>query len=398
MDNEIKYMRIGTSLYKVVHKPGLSGSTTKAIIQWSYGALRQDESKEYIFSIPKYDGFCIVPDNINYKRVVGTFYNKYEPINHIPTEGTFAHIESLIQHIFEEQYEMGMDYIQLLYTRPLQKLPILMLVSQERNTGKSTFLNFLKAIFQDNVTFNTNEDFGSKFNEDWATKLLVVVDEVMLNKREDTERLKNLSTALNYKVEAKQKDRHEIEFFSKFVLCSNNESFPIIIDPEETRFWVRKIRHLEADDTNFLFKLKEEIPAFLFYLQHRNMHTRVQSRMWFSAADLRTAALEKIMSNSRSRLELDMAELFYDIMDALHIDSLSFCISDLIPLFDYHHIKMEKSQVRRILKESWRLPHAENALSYSTYIIDRNNDTGYVEVRRIGRFYTVSRDNISHLC
>lgn len=104
------------------------------------------------------------------------------------------------------------------------------------------------------------------------------------------------------------------------------------------------------------------------------------------------------MSNSRSRLELDMAELFYDIMDALHIDSLSFCISDLIPLFDYHHIEMEKSQVRRILKESWRLPHAENALSYSTYIIDRNNDTGYVEVRRIGRFYTVSRDNISHLC
>ena len=92
-----------------------------------------------------------------------------------------------------------MDYIQLLYTRPLQKLWILLLVSQERNTGKSTFLNFLKAIFQDNVTFNTNEDFGSKFKEDWATQLLVVVDEVMLNKREDTERLKNLSTALNYK-------------------------------------------------------------------------------------------------------------------------------------------------------------------------------------------------------
>lgn len=171
MEDEIKYMRIGTSLYKVVRKPGLSGSMTKTIIQWSYGAIRQDESKEYIINIPKYDGFCIVPDNINYKRVVGNFYNKYEPINHIPTEGSFVHIDSLIHHIFEEQYELGMDYIQLLYTRPLQKLPILLLVSQERNTGKSTFLNFLKAIFQDNVTFNTNEDFGSKFNEDWATKL-----------------------------------------------------------------------------------------------------------------------------------------------------------------------------------------------------------------------------------
>lgn len=397
MEDEIKYMRIGTSLYKVVRRPGLSGSMTKTIIQWSYGAIRQDESKEYIINIPKYDGFCIVPDNINYKRVVGNFYNKYEPINHIPTEGSFVHINSLIHHIFEEQYELGMDYIQLLYTRPLQKLPILLLVSQERNTGKSTFLNFLKAIFQDNVTFNTNEDFGSKFNEDWATKLLVVVDEVMLNKREDTERLKNLSTALNYKVEAKQKDRHEIEFFSKFVLCSNNEAFPIIIDPEETRFWVRKIRHLESDDTDFLKKLKVEIPAFLYFLLHRQMYTRVQSRMWFSASDLRTAALERIMNSSRSRLELDMAELFNEIMDAHHTDSISFCMADLIALFEYHHIKMDKAQVKRILKDLWKVPHAENALSYSTYIIDRDNTTGYTEVRRIGRFYTVSHDNISHL-
>ena len=48
--------------------------------------------------------------------------------------------------------------------------------AEERNTGKTTFLNFLKALFQDNVTFNTNEDFRSQFNSDWAGKLLIVVD------------------------------------------------------------------------------------------------------------------------------------------------------------------------------------------------------------------------------
>lgn len=36
-----------------------------------------------------------------------------------------------------------------------------------------------------------------------AGKLLVMVDEVLLNRPEDTERLKNLSTALIYKMEAK---------------------------------------------------------------------------------------------------------------------------------------------------------------------------------------------------
>ena len=124
------------------------------------------------------------------------FLNLYEPIEHKPhAGGLFPLSDSLMRHIFGEQYELGMDYLQLLYLQPTQKLPIvLLLVSEERNTGKSTFLNFLKAVFENNVTFNTNEDFRSQFNSDWAGKLLIVVDEVLLNRREDSERLKNLST------------------------------------------------------------------------------------------------------------------------------------------------------------------------------------------------------------
>ena len=193
-------------------------------------------------------------------------FNLYEPIEHKPQQGDFSHIQSLMRHIFGEQYELGVDYMQLLYLQPTQKLPIILLVSEERNTGKSTFLNFLKAMFENNVTFNTNEDFRSQFNSDWAGKLLIVVDEVLLNRREDSERLKNLSTTFTYKMEAKGKDRTEVAFFAKFVLCSNNEYFPILIDAGETRYWVRKIMPLQSDDTNFLQKLKVEIPAFLYFL------------------------------------------------------------------------------------------------------------------------------------
>ena len=165
------------------------------------------------------------------------------------------------------------------------------MVSEERNTGKSTFLNFLKAVFQNNVTFNTNEDFRSQFNSDWAGKLLIVIDEVLLNRREDSERLKNLSTTLSYKVEAKGKDRDEISFFAKFVLCSNNELLPVIIDVGETRYWVRKIERLKSDDTDFLQKLKAEIPAFLYFLQHRTLSTNKESRMWFAPQLTFTPAL-----------------------------------------------------------------------------------------------------------
>ena len=34
---------------------------------------------------------------------------------------------------------------------------------------------------------------SSQFNSDWAGKLLIMVDEVLLNRREDSERLKNPS-------------------------------------------------------------------------------------------------------------------------------------------------------------------------------------------------------------
>lgn len=207
-----EFIRVGTTLYKIVNQPRINGGFVKKRIVWNNETLRQDYGKDFIATVPKYDGFCTVPNHVNYQPVIDKFLNLYEPIGHQPKEGEFPHVESLISHIFGEQYELGMDYLQLLYLQPVQKLPILLMVSEERNTGKSTFLNFLKAVFQNNVTFNTNEDFRSQFNADWAGKLLIVVDEVLLNRREDSERLKNLSTTLSYKVEAKGKDRDEISF------------------------------------------------------------------------------------------------------------------------------------------------------------------------------------------
>ena len=392
-----EFIRVGTSLYKIVEQPRLNGGYVKKRIAWNNEPLRQDYGKDYIGSVPKYDGFCTVPEHIGYRPVVGKFLNLYEPIDHRPKEGDFSHIQSLIRHIFGEQYELGMDYLQLLYLQPIQKLPILLLVSEERNTGKSTFLNFLKALFQNNVTFNTNEDFRSQFNSDWAGKLLIVVDEVLLNRREDSERLKNLSTTLSYKVEAKGKDRDEIAFFAKFVLCSNNEYLPVIIDAGETRYWVRKIERLQSDDTDFLQKLKAEIPAFLHFLQHRQLSSEKESRMWFAPSLLHTEALQKIIRSNRNRLEIEMQELILDIMDSVGTDTFSFCYNDLLLLLVHSQVKVEKHQVRKVLQECWKLTPAPNTLTYNTYQVDYTRECRYSPIRRIGRFYTVTREQLTTL-
>ena len=392
-----EFIRVGTSLYKIVEQPRLNGGYVKKRIAWNNETLRQDYGKDYIGSVPKYDGFCTVPEHIGYRPVVGKFLNLYEPIDHRPKEGDFSHIQSLIRHIFGEQYELGMDYLQLLYLQPIQKLPILLLVSEERNTGKSTFLNFLKALFLNNVTFNTNEDFRSQFNSDWAGKLLIVVDEVLLNRREDSERLKNLSTTLSYKVEAKGKDRDEIAFFAKFVLCSNNEYLPVIIDAGETRYWVRKIERLQSDDTDFLQKLKAEIPAFLHFLQHRQLSSEKESRMWFAPSLLHTEALQKIIRSNRNRLEIEMQELILDIMDSVGTDTFSFCYNDLLLLLVHSQVKVEKHQVRKVLQECWKLTPAPNTLTYNTYQVDYTRECRYSPIRRIGRFYTVTREQLTTL-
>ena len=397
MTDGIPYMRVGTTMYKQVNQPVVNGGFTKRLIPWTASAIKVDHGNDYLSHVPKYDGFCTMPSHIDYQPVVGSFLNLYQPIDHVPVKGEIPHIESLIRHIFGEQYDLGVDYLQLLYMNPVQKLPILLLVSEERNTGKTTFLNFLKAIFQENATFNTNEDFRSQFNADWAGKLLIVVDEVLLSRREDSERLKNLSTAKTYKVEAKGKDRMEVQFFAKFVLCSNNELYPVIIDKEETRYWVRKVAHLESDDTSFIDKLKAEIPAFLYYLQHRKLATDQQSRMWFSPKAIHTEALDKIIRNNRPRLEVDMSEVIFDIMDKMTVTSVQFCLEDLMALLTFAHVKAEKSLVRKILKDYWKLLPAPNALTYTTYVNDYSLGVGYRSKSAVGRFYTVTRETIRNL-
>jgi hypothetical protein len=273
-------------------------------------------------------------------------------------------------------------------------LPILLLVSNERNTGKTTFLRFLKMIFGKNDTFTTNEDFRSQFNSDWAHRLLVLVDELLLNKMEDTEKIKNLSTAGDYKIEAKGKDRREIEFFAKFVLCSNNEKNPIIIPKEEVRFWVRKINPVEKDNINLREQMAAEIPHFLHFLQFRKLSTLNESRMWFSPKLLETPALLKIKKYNTNKIEMEMATYCLDIMERAEKDKITCCPVDLLDIIRNVGLKTDITQVRNILKDSWGLRSDKN----SDYTFYHTGTAGKLfPVKRKGRYFEIMRNDIDKI-
>lgn len=393
-DKSEHYLRVGTSFYKIVKRPLISGDFIEERRLWNYETLRQDHSKDFISGIEKFDGFCSVPDHVNYKRSIGKFLNQYEPVNYSPVKGNCPITIEFLTHIFGKQLELGLDYLQLLYLKPLVRLPILLLVSKERNTGKTTFLNFLKAIFAGNMTFNTNEDFRSQFNSDWANKLIVAVDEVLLDRREDSERIKNLSTAISYKSEAKGKDRSEVEFFAKFILCSNNENCPILIDQGETRYWVRKVCSLKEENNRMLSILKGEMPYFLYYLLNRRLSTKSESRMWFRYDLLVTDALRRIIHYNKGKIEVEMQHIILEVMQIKELEEYRFCVTDIHDMLIRISIKTDTTQIRRILQDKWQL-QPDNTTRYTAYVFGANNDI--LEVKKSARVYRISRQRLDEI-
>ena len=145
-------------------------------------------------------------------------------IHHLFGTKTVSYTDPETKEKLEYQtLDLALDYLQLLYQKPQQKLPILCLVSKENNTGKSTFANFLRMMLGANTAIVGNADLQSDFNAHWANKSVVVCDETKIDKQQVVEKIKNLSTARKIYMNAKGRGQVELDCFIKFVLINNNE-------------------------------------------------------------------------------------------------------------------------------------------------------------------------------
>lgn len=387
-----KYIRVGTEFYKIIK----SSSGNKVLQKWNRQTLIDDYGKDSIAKVNKYESFCIVPSHNKYEQIINNCYNQYQLLSYELKEGNkYQNIIHFLQHIFGEQFEIGLDFLTILWQKPTQILPILCLVSTERNTGKTTFINLLKLIFEYNMTINTNDDFRSRFNADWSGKLIIAVDEVLLDKREDSERIKNLSTAKSNKIELKGKDKFEQDFFGKFILCSNNEDSFIKIDSEEIRYWIRKINPLQNhDDINLIKKMKEEVPYFANFLNTRNISTIPTTRMWFSAEQLYTPSLGKLINGNRSYVEKELEELLIDEFENSGEDELCYTAKNLVDLLKRNNVLAQSNYIVKLLKEKYKLKPVNSSYKYyRTEFKSPENINGINFTTEKGRYYTFKREN-----
>ena len=388
--SDIPYLRIGTSYYRIVQVPTINNQFNESLIKWDVSTIIQDHERKYLTEIPKYHGKICFPNHFNFSKEIHGFYNTYSPLTHQPEKGEIKNTLIFFKHIFGSQVEIGLDYFKLLYEKPDQALPVLCLVSKERSTGKSSFLKYLKEVYGHNMSYLDSHSLNSNFNLDWGNKLLLGMDEAFLQKEEITEKIKYLSTSNKNKIEAKGKERFEVDFFGKFVMCSNKEDSFIKIDSDEIRFWVIKVPKINIEDVNFLEKLINEIPAFLHYIRLRKFASERKTRMWFTPQQIYTPALKKLVSNNKNRVEKEIAHLLFSVIEKFDLEEICFGIMDLLNALNKSRIKTDLTQLRTLLKTNWKVIQKTNSFKYQKFSILSDGEIVLLDTK--GRYFTVTKD------
>jgi len=368
------YFRVGDQYHEFVNVPNKYGEMEQRFYARQKSTIVDDYGKTLVQHIPKYKTFCVVPDHINFQRVIHSCFNIYNPFEHEPaeedcTEDDFPAIKNFLLHIFGSgtieytnkdkkkteirELDLGLDYLQLLYQKPWQILPILCLVSKENETGKSTFAKLLKMIWTGNVAVVGNAELADNFNAAWASKLLVICDEAKIDKQTVVEKVKSLSTADKIFMNAKGKDHIEIDFFGKFIFITNNEENFIYASEEDKRYWVRKVPVIKLLNNNLLVDMKDEIPMFLQYLTKRKMATENNTRMWFDPALLKTEALRRVIAYSQPTIEKDLRQFIRDKFLDFGMDTLM--MTRLAIHQDCFKGRYEANYLETVLKERLRV-------------------------------------------
>ncbi len=395
------YIRVKTDYYKIVEEPSIYNKCNRVLKRWTKETIRDDHGKDFIKEIPKYEDFINYPSHMNYRQVVKGFYNKYHPLDHNLENGYFPNTKLFLQQLFQEHYIIILDYFSILWKHPYQILPILCLISSERHTGKTTFLNWLKDIFQLNMTINTSQDFEGSFNSDWVDKLIVGVEEAKFEKPSIMNLIKNNSTAKHSKLHGKSKDKREIPVFSKFIMTSNHVDNFVAIDKDEIRFWIRELQPFQERIDNLEEKLQKEIPYFLYFIENRKLETEKTSRMWFSKNDIYTTALGRIQNKAELNLENEIINILMTQLDNFEVDEIKYTITETKDLVAQHFKRFKLTEIRNILDLKWSLQPSEST-SYKLYkkiFNEFSKEYEIVSYPQKGRVYTFTRKFLnSRLC
>lgn len=363
------YIRVGVDYYKKIIKRDRYGTEQIELKPWKKDEIKQDHGPRLLQEIPLYDDFTIVPDNKEFQPVFENCFNLYKPFIHKPssTPGEFRWTKILLNHVFGEQIALGTRYMQALYLYPKKALPILVLVSRERQTGKTTFINWLNAIFGNNMANINPEDLTSQFNGAYANSNIIAVEETLIEKSVTVEKLKALATGKFISVNNKFVNPYKVPFFGKIILASNNEDKFAKIEDEEIRFFVRKLEAPKHANHNIEEDMIREIPAFLNYLETLPPIDWSKDRSGFTPQELQNDSLLNVKKESKSWLFKELNEYISEhFMNDGAGDEFFFATPTDIKTkwFDKNH-KAEIPYIITVLRNEMKLSPSDKIIRYT---------------------------------
>lgn len=334
-ENADKFFRVGDNWMKIIQAPNKNNELEEEIIPFKITEITRDYKKhpDFIDQLQRYDAFCNVPNwNGTYQRKHGECYNVSNPLNHESKHGSIQHTIKYLKHVFGgsgalkeifddktetyrrvecaelgDQFTVALDYLTLQFQRPMQSLPVPILVSKEQETGKTTFLNWLREIYGSNATILNNQQFQMQFNSHYISKFIIGLDEGFLDveKKAEKEKLKQLATAKEVFLERKGIDLKKFPYYGKLIICSNDADKVMGMDDEDRRWFVVKVPKLSKDEKDpFLEdKIKAEIPAWLDFIKSRQVFHKKETSLWFRTEYIITEQFLKVVEVTKSRID-----------------------------------------------------------------------------------------------
>jgi predicted DNA-binding ArsR family transcriptional regulator len=392
------FIRVKDDYFKIVYRPDRSGKKYKCLLRLAKPTITDDHTKRILKHIKKYDDFCLVASHIDYRQEINGFFNQYSELTHTPKEGNCDTILHIIRHVFgTEYYEFALDYIQLLYMNPYQRLPIILMESEEKNTGKSTFGTLMYLIFQDNAIKIGNTDLESDFNGIWVQRSVIIVDETSLAKKGVTQMLKRFSTETGkVTINEKNKVKQEVDFIGKFLFFSNEEGKALPIERGDPRWAVFKIPTFKEkgypEDPHIESKMSSEIPHFLHFIKNRKLVYSDESRMWFAPSVYQTPQLMMYYENSISKIAIAIKNLAKDTFAVFQEEEeIKFSLTNIMDELKENVRNLERDKVREALEKELKIiPNSKNAYTYFSLAIADRQESYYPPTNKGGNNITYS--------
>ncbi|MBS7565117.1 hypothetical protein KHS38_11940 [Mucilaginibacter sp. Bleaf8] len=184
-------------------------------------------------------------------------------------------IEAFLQHTFKSsnanesgpsRYELFLDCLTIKLRNPIQKLPILCLVSNGRPTGKSTLLWMIDTLFELDC-INADSEMLAHRGNGWAESGVVCIDGGFLSPSMIRVMVTNLTSQV---IRVRNPYEHARYIKSRtWFICATNEQDRVYDDYTEGRFWIQHLHPVVKDDHFLYQKLCVELPEFKSFLKGR---------------------------------------------------------------------------------------------------------------------------------